>query len=160
MRTFQTRQEMLKFNCICKVCKNGPAEDKTDFDEYEKLMQDNKNLVTDPSLDFQTKCMRLVDCHKKAYNLGKKNKASPLLLYDRLSAGFLYSACGFRDYKKSEFKGNAVNFAVAGKKLQELFGFIVPEKGEWQKRIDFDKWIKKKDSNKWLDQHENPAEDN
>jgi hypothetical protein len=52
-----------------------------------------------------------------------------------------------------------MNFAVAGKKLQELFGFIVPEKGEWQKRIDFDKWIKKKDSNKWLDQHEKPAED-
>ena len=130
MRKFETRQEMLKFNCICKVCKNGPAEDKADFDEYEKLMQDNKNLVTDPSLDFQTKCMRLVDCHKKAYNLGKKNKASPRNIYSRLSSGFLYSALRFRDYQTSELKGNAVDFAKVSKNLQDLLGFAHPDFGE------------------------------
>ena len=117
-------------------------------------MQDHKNLPRDLSLDFQTICMKLVDCQKKAYNLGRKNKASPSLLYRRLSAGFLYAALGFRNFKTSEFKGNAVNFVVAAKKLQELFEFVAPETGEWQKRIDFDKWIKKKDSNKWLDQYE------
>ena len=149
MRTFGTRQEMLKwqFNCICKVCKNGPAEDKADFVEYEKLMQDNENLKSTKSLDYQTNCMRLVEIHQKAYNLGKKNKASPSLLYDRLLQGFEYASFGFRVYKKEEFKRNALKFAVAGKKMQELFGFVVPEKGEWQKRIDFDKWIQEEPKN-------------
>ena len=149
MKTFRTRQEMLKskFNCICKLCKNGPAEDKADFVEYEKLMQDNKNLQSTMSLDYQTNCMGLVECHKKAYNLGKKNKASPSLLYHRLLSGFVYAALGFRDYKTSEFKRNAVNFAVAGKKLQGIFNFVNPEKGEWEKRIDFDKWIQEESKN-------------
>ena len=154
MRNFYTRQGILKFYCICKVCKNGPAEDKADFDEYEKLMQDHRSEMQDLSLDFQTICRKLVDCQKKAYNLGRKNKASPSLLYRRLSAGFLYAALGFRNFKTSEFKGNAMNFVVAAKKLQELFGFVAPETGEWQKRINFDKWIRKKDSNQWLDQYE------
>ena len=154
MRKFQTRQGILKFNCICKVCKNGPAEDKVDFDEYEKIMQDHQSMPKDLSLDFQTRCMKLVDIQKKAYNLGRKNKASPSLLYRRLCAGFLYAALGFRNFQTLEFKGNALNFTVAAKKLQELFGFVAPETGEWQKRLDFDKWIKKKDSNKWLDQYE------
>ena len=35
MRNFETRRAML----ICKVCKNGLAEDKDDFNEYEILMQ-------------------------------------------------------------------------------------------------------------------------
>ena len=149
MRTFGTRQEMLKskFNCVCKVCKNGPAEDKADFVEYEKLMQDNKKLQSTMSLDYQANCMGLVECHKRAYNLGKKNKASPKLLNDRVESGFVYAALGFRDYKTSEFKRNAVNFAIAGKKLQELFGFVVPENGEWQRRIDFDKWIQEEAKN-------------
>ena len=47
-----------------------------------------------------------------------------------------------------------MNFTVAAKKLQELFGFVAPGSGEWQKRINFDKWIKKEDSNQWLDQYE------
>ena len=153
MMKFQKRQGILKFNCICKVCKNGPAEDKADFDEYEKLMQDHKSLPRDLSLDFQTICMKLVDCQKKACNLGRKNRASPSSLYRRLSAGFLYAALGFLNFKTSEFKGNAMNFTVAAKKLQELFGFVAPETGEWQKRLNFDKWIEKKESNQWLDQY-------
>ena len=47
-----------------------------------------------------------------------------------------------------------MNFTVAAKTLQKLFGFVAPETGEWQKRINFDKWIKKKDSNQWLYQYE------
>ena len=156
MRKFQIRQGILKFNCICKVCKNGPAVDKADFDEYDKIMQDSGNLLRGYQqglLDYQTICMNQVDSQKKAYNLGRKNKASPSFLYRRLSAGFLQAALGFRHFKTSEFKENAVNFVVAAKKLQELFGFVAPETGEWQKRLDFDKWILKKDSNKWLDQY-------
>ena len=88
MRTFRTRQEMLKFNCICKVCKNGPAED---------------HLLRALSLDFQTICMKLVDWQKKAYNLGKRNNTSPSVLYRWLSAEFLYAALGFRNFKTLEF---------------------------------------------------------
>ena len=55
--------------------------------------------------------------------------------------------------KTSEFKENAVKFAVASKKLQEMFGFLIPESGEWEKRIDFENWIKRKNSNQWLDQY-------
>ena len=156
MRKFQIRQGILKFNCICKVCKNGPAVDKADFDEYDKIMQDIGNLLRvyqQGLLDYQTICMNQVDSQKKAYNLGRKNKASPSFLYRRLSAGFLQAAIGFRHFKTSEFKENAVNFVVAAKKLQELFGFVAPETGEWQKRLDFDKWILKKESNKFLDQY-------
>jgi hypothetical protein len=158
MRNFETRQAMLNFDCICKVCKNGLAEDKEDFDEYEKLMQDKKTLQREV-LDYQTKCTRLVSTNRKAYDLGKKNKASPTLLYDCLSNGFLYSALGFRDYKTLEFKENAVDFATAGKSLQDLFGFVDPENGEWQKRIHLVNWIKKKKSNDWLDKHENYKKD-
>ena len=147
MRTFRTRREMLKFSCICKVCQKGPADDKADFAEYEKLMQDNKNLQSTMSHDYQTNCDKLVEVHKRAYNLGKKNKACPSLLYDRLMHGFVYAALGFRDFKTPEFKKNAVNFAVAGKKMQELFGFVNPENGEWQKRINFDKWIQEESKN-------------
>ena len=147
---------MLNFDCICKVCKNGPAVDRADFDENDKIMQDSENLLRcyqQGLLDFQTICMKQVDGQKKAYNLGRKNKASPSLLYRRLSAGFLQAAIGFRHFKTSEFKENAVNFVVAAKKLQELFGFVAPETGEWQKRLDFDKWILKKESNRFLDQY-------
>ena len=62
-------------------------------------MQDHKSMPRDLSLDFQTICMKLVDCQKKAYDLGRKNKASPSLLYRGLSAGFLYAALGFRNFK-------------------------------------------------------------
>ena len=60
MRKFQIRQGILKFNCICKVCKNGPAVDKADFDEYDKIMQDHENLLRDYNLnrlDYQTICI-------------------------------------------------------------------------------------------------------
>lgn len=131
------------------------AEDREDFDEYEKLMDDKKTLEAEVSLDYQTKCTRLMSINRKGYDLGKKNKASPTTLYGRLSNGFLYSALGFRDYKTLEFKRNAVDFATAAKSLQELFGFVDPENGEWQKRINLEKWIKKKKPKQWLDKHEN-----
>ena len=92
--------------------------------------------------------------NRKCYDLGKKNKALPTSLYVCLSNGFLYSALGFRDYKTLEFKRNAVDFATAAKSLQDLFGFVDPEKGEWQKRINLEKWIKRGKSNKWLGKHE------
>ena len=154
MRNFETRQTMLKFDCICKICKNGLAEDREDFHEYEKLMNDKNTLQREVSLDYQTKCTKLMSINRKCYDLGKKNKASPTSLYVCLSNGFLYSALGFRDYKKLEFKRNAVDFATAAKSLQDLFGFVDPENGEWQKRINLEKWIKRGKSNKWLGKHE------
>ena len=86
--------------------------------------------------------------------MGKKNKACPKTLHDRVQSGFVYAALGFRDYKTLEFKRNAVDFATAAKSLQDLFGFVDPEKGEWQKRINLEKWIKRGKSNKWLGKHE------
>ena len=55
MRNFETRRAMLNFDCICKVCKKGLDDDKDDFHEYERLMEDDKNLQREVVLDYQTK---------------------------------------------------------------------------------------------------------
>ena len=76
---FQTMQEILKFNCICKICKNGKAVDKADFDEYDKIMQDHKNLLRDYNLSLvstQTICMQFVDGQKKAFSHSNSSKTT------------------------------------------------------------------------------------
>ena len=76
--------------------------------------------------------------------------ASPGPLYTRVESGFVSSAIGFHLSKKEEFKRDAIQFATAGKKLQKIFGFMIPEDGEWKKRISFENWMKNQDSIEWL----------
>ena len=122
-------------------------------------MQDDKNLQMEVALDYQLNVWNWLIVTGSRTIGGKKNKATSTLLYSHLVSGFLYSALGFRDYKTSEYKGNAVDFAKGGKNLQDLFGFADPDFGEWQKRIDFDKWIQVKNWNRWLEKHENYKKD-
>ena len=93
---------------------------------------------------------KLVICHKDMYKLGKSKNASPLLLYEILGDGFMFSVKGYKSSQiqklKEPFKNYCMTFAKAAGKIQTLFGFSVPENGIWKKRQNFDKWIKDHDN--------------
>ena len=99
------------------------------------------NLTSPKSIDLH----RLVVCHRDMYNLGKLKNVSPLLLYEILGDGFMYSVKGFKTSKNEDLKEEFINdckkFAKAAEKIQTLFGFSIPEQGVWQERQNFEKWI-------------------
>ena len=88
MKNFQARQDMLEykchFKCFCEICKKGPEGDISDFEEYEKLMENAKSLQSVHKGDGCMYCapnqpsrfLDLVSCDKKAFNLAKKNQGT------------------------------------------------------------------------------------
>ena len=62
--------------------------------------------------------------------------------YEIMNEGYIAAfkiACDVID--DEEFKEDAKNFAIEGKKLQELYNFCEPEPGVWAKRQDVDQCI-------------------
>ena len=124
------------------------TEDECDVEIYEEFQKLNKEVKKLSMLNTATlsDLQRLVICHKEMYKLGKSKNASPLLLYEILGDGFMYSVKGYKSSQNQEmkeaFKNYCMTFAKAAAKIQTLFGFSVPENGIWQKRQNFDKWIK------------------
>ena len=62
--------------------------------------------------------------------------------YEIMNEGYIAAfkiACDVID--DEEFKADAKNFAIEGKKLQELYNFCEPEPGVWAKRQDVDQCI-------------------
>ena len=66
------------------MCKKGPEGDISDFEEYEKLMENSKSLQSVHKGDGCMYCapnqpsrfLDLVSCDKKAFNLAKKNQGT------------------------------------------------------------------------------------
>ena len=128
------------------------TENECDVEIYEEFQKLNKEVKKLSGLTSQTsfELQKLVICHKDMYKLGKSKNASPLLLYEILGDGFMYSVKGYKSSQiqklKEPFKNYCMTFAKAAGKIQTLFGFSVPENGIWQKRQNFDKWIKDHDN--------------
>ena len=76
-------------------------------------------------------------CLLKIYHiLGPSGK------YEIMNEGYIAAfkiACDVID--DEEFKADAKNFAIEGKKLQELYNFCEPEPGVWTKRQNVDQCI-------------------
>ena len=96
--------------------------------------------------------------NNEAYNLGRNNQASPILLYTYVCDGFTCAALGHPSAQNQDSKELFIEcgekFAQTCEKLQRNFEFCQPQSGEWKKRQNFEKWVKSGDFVKWMNNEE------
>ena len=96
--------------------------------------------------------------NRKAYDLAKNYRASPILIYTYVCDGFTCSALGYLHANKQDsrqkFTESGVEFAQVCEQLQQNFGFCQPQSGVWKKRQNFQNWMQSEDFEDWLKNEE------
>ena len=102
-----------------------------------KDLPDFKEYYTENS----QKAKDYIECAKNLYNYGKDKKVQPICLYRLLQRGYCISAMIFQltehKYQKMFFEKEAINFAKAAVKFENILGseFVRPE--VWRNRQNF-----------------------
>jgi len=142
-------QNLLKswgFLCCCELCENDVD---IDAGAFEAFIQEAENLATRrKSIPLKTEsisleahlfhlaryysvenCRQEMMCYKKLYNVGKEQKIQPYFLFMMLHKGFAAAGTGYQLYKAIDLKNDAMDFAKAAEKFENILGKDVVTRG-------------------------------
>jgi hypothetical protein len=147
---FRTRkyrqQNLLKawgFLCCCELCKNGVDIDAS----FEASIQEAENLTKRrESIPLNTEsiylhlahlaryysvenCRQEIMCYKELYKVGRDQKIQPYFLFMMLNKGFAAAGTGYQLYKAIDLKNDAMDFAKAAEKFENILGKDVVTRG-------------------------------
>ena len=155
-RKFRQMSLLMKwfFICSCELCQNY-VDINTDASEV--LIQEAETLAKDRRSALQAgislgplyysleKCKKDVSLYKQLYKVGKTQKIQPFFLYNLLDRAFDTSSFGYQLYKDADLKMDAVNFAKASEKFENILGNAVVTRGKpnyWKDIYqNYEKWL-------------------
>ena len=140
---------MWGFLCCCELCESDVDIDAGAFEAY---IQEAENLTTRrESIPLKTEsisleahlahlaryysienCRKEIMCYKKLYKVGKEQNIQPYFLFMMLHKGFVAATTGhqlFKMFQATDFKIDAMNFAIAAEKFGNILGKDIVTRG-------------------------------